>query len=181
MSSAERQRARRREIAAAQGRQVQERLWHLSGEEKRLHYLNRRRQERIRNAAKRGKQYLPHKAHRHDAHVKTWQAWKRKRMEQHDAHVKRYAAVLRAREKYARRYVSKTQLERSRVQNYKERLPDAYVLQLLNMDSACKRDIPRDLIEMKREQLKLRRLSLQLKKAAQNTYGEKHESITQHP
>ena len=102
-------------------------------------------------------------------------------MEQHDAHVKRYAAVLRAREKYARRYVSKTQLERSRVQNYKERLPDAYVLQLLNMDSACKRDIPRDLIEMKREQLKLRRLSLQLKKAAQNTYGEKHESITQHP
>lgn len=129
----------------------------------------------MRVASRQGKEYRPRK---HDAHVKEW---RQKRKAKHDAHVKRYQAVLRDRKKYAHRYATKAQMERSRVQNYRQRLPDPYVVQLLNMGPECQRDIPRDLIEMKREQLTLRRLSLQLKKAAQNTYGEKHESITQHP
>ena len=117
----------------------------------------------------------------HDAHVRLWatipepvEAFR------FDAHVRRYRSVLKSREKYAARWVSAHDQELARVRAYKARLPDAYVLQRLALPSSLRTDVPKELLELKRDQLSMRRLARQLKDAAQNSQKENHEAIEQH-
>lgn len=130
----------------------------------------------------------------HDWHVRTWFALpkderlKRRpaRKQAHsagaqcDAHVTRYRQVMRSREAYAVRYQAKPDAERARVRAYKEKLPDALVIEKLRLPTDWKHEVPKSLIDLKREQLLMRRLSRQLKEAAHHANQEQHESINQH-
>jgi len=99
----------------------------------------------------------------------------------HDAHVKRYAGVLKSRAKAAEKYRTNPQSERDRVSRYKQRLPDAYVIQNLKAAGILLGVITPSLIELKREAMDYARLARHIKSTVKNHLKEQNETITKHP
>lgn len=98
----------------------------------------------------------------------------------HDAHVKRFVGMRRAREAYVRRYVAFPERERARVSKYKEALADFYVAQQLRSMGVPQEAVTAELIEIKREALRFRRLSRQARSLIENQRKEEHETVAEH-
>lgn len=116
----------------------------------------------------------------HDSHVKEYQAYRkaikaaiyRARLALHDAHVKRFKTIARDRARYLVRYKRDPEFEIARQSTRKAALPDSYVAQNLVAMGVNRSAIDEHLINLKREQMTLRRLSGELKKAAKQSLEE---------
>lgn len=98
----------------------------------------------------------------------------------HDAHVMQYFRVMKARQRAATKYKTQPEKEKQRSRKYKSRLPDAYVVQALVLQGVSKEKISPRIVDLKREQMTWRRLSLQLKQAVHKHHKEIYEAITKH-
>jgi len=187
MSTANRQRARRERIAKEQGRTIRPylRRGERSQAEIRENKLERSRLERAMKASASGRPFKGRGTKvKFDAHVKKWIKWMarqlRKYQHDHDEHVRRYQRRIKNRAKFAERYKARGDVERERVKRYKAQLPDAYILEKLALHGFARSDVSPQLIELKRDQLHMRRLARQLKEAAHQVHKEEYESITKH-
>lgn len=110
----------------------------------------------------------------HDAHVRTTVAIRnrllRLSLAKHDAHVKRYLYLQRARQKSYKSYQRDPELIRARQRERKQALVKSYVIQNLKASGFTKQEITPHLVELKREQIQARRISLELKRAVKNHY-----------
>ena len=98
----------------------------------------------------------------------------------HDAHVKCHARVVYSRKRSAEKYERNPDYERERVSNYKKKLPDAYVIQNLKAAGFPVETISPNVINLKREAMLFRRLSLQAKTILKTLWKEQNETINQH-
>lgn len=98
----------------------------------------------------------------------------------HDAHVKRFDFLRRARESYAKRYARSPELERARATAKKRALVDHYVAYQLRQMGISSDAINAELIELKREVIRFRRLSREAWTQICNQRKEDHEAITEH-
>lgn len=181
MSNAEQQRARRRRIAAAAGRTVRPYVRvKQKGDDKRTSLLASKRAYRERVAQAEGRLYMPRKSARFDAHVSEYWKHRKSASKLHDAHVRRFKQRERDRERAAQIYAERPEHERRRASDRKHRLVEGYVIQNLLACGFPKEAITPKIIEIKREQITLRRLAIDLKKAAANMEKD-NESITANP
>lgn len=139
----------------------------------RLSRAEYKRRYRAKRAAREGRErdllrclgYRPQ-----DAHVKEYRAhlvaiyWAKLAL--HDAHVKRYRLVLKDRARALAKYKKSPGAERARQSARKAALADSYVVQCLASMGLPRAAIEPGLVDLKREQMLLRRLSIDLKKAA---------------
>lgn len=120
----------------------------------------------------------------HDAHVKAFAEFKKAQTKErralHDAHVKRYVNVLKEREKFRKRYLCFPDIERGRSRNKRNSLCKSYVVQRLVSQGFKRPEIDIELENLKREQLAMRRLSRELKNAANESMEKENESFTKH-
>lgn len=177
MSSPEQQRSRRRRLAESQGKAVRAYVKGSSEAAARERRLQRKREYRERLAKNERRSLLVRPRRSYDQHVKAYRKWL---SVLHDAHVRRYLAVIKSRQKYALKYSASPEKERERVRNYKSKLPDAFVIEKLGLPKGVCKEILATLIELKREQLMVRRLSRQLKDAARIVNKEHYESLQRH-
>lgn len=98
-----------------------------------------------------------------------------------DAHVRRYKELKYARKKASEYYKKHTAIERQKKSQYKENLPDAYVVYYLKAQGMPDAAITAKVIELKREAMWCRRLQRMLKTAIKDDWKETHETITKHP
>lgn len=98
----------------------------------------------------------------------------------HDAHVRRYAGVMSSRRKSKQRYDRSPEAEGARVSLYKQRLPDAYIIQNLKVMGVPTAVITPEVIGIKRESMQYRRLAKEIKSTLKNLWKAEHEAITKH-
>lgn len=98
----------------------------------------------------------------------------------HDAHVKRFKSVRKARMAYARRYARFADSERSRSSAAKHALVDSYVSYQLRQMGISADAINAELIELKREVIRFRRISREVKNLVCNYRKENHETVEEH-
>jgi hypothetical protein len=148
--------------------------WYVANRESRL-----KRREKYRRAA--GIQPKGDKRKREQREAEKRRALK-KAMEDYwcEAHVIRYLSVLKARAKSAKRYISNPEKERARSRRAKAELRPAYIRQQLFSMGFEAHQITPEIIELKREQLSLRRLSRETEKAASEQMKEANETIAKH-
>ena len=94
-----------------------------------------------------------------------------------DAHIKRFYRLKKLKEDYAKRYNEDPEKERARSRHAKADLKDAYIRQLLFSMGFAREQITPQVIELKREQLALRRLSREAEKAAVKQMENEYEAI----
>lgn len=98
----------------------------------------------------------------------------------HDSHVSRYFRVIRIRARSAAEYASRPDAVKQRAAKRRDSLNDSYVLQNIKAMGILSEAITSELIEMKREAMQFRRLSVQAKTILTNHQKEKHEALTEH-
>ena len=169
MCSPERSREKRRIKAEQEGRVV--RAYTPTGiqapDQKhwRREYKNKQRQEIARRE---GRAFLSKKRHvLHDAHVVEFMS--KMKAPKHDAHVKRYEQLALSRLKSKARYHANPEAKRARGRANKQALVRSYVVYNLTVMGIPKAFITEEIIEIKREQITLRRFSRELKRAATNS------------
>ena len=94
-----------------------------------------------------------------------------------ESHVKRFYYLKNAREKYAKRYIESHEEEKQRSRKSKADLKNAYIRQQLRGMGISNEAMTPELIELKREQLILRRLSREAEQAAVKQMENEHETI----
>jgi len=98
----------------------------------------------------------------------------------HDSHVSKYFRVIKIRAKSAAEYASRPDAVKQRAAKRRNSLNDSYVLQNIKAMGVPSEAITPELIEMKREAMQFRRLSLQAKTILTNHQKEKHETLAKH-
>lgn len=96
-----------------------------------------------------------------DAHVRAWSEWQRLTRVLHDAHVRRYRAVVQARATWHQTKHTEWVVGGRKLRRRSERveLHDRYIVRLLtDGNRTMLPDLPCELIEAKREQVRLQRL-----------------------
>lgn len=174
--ASERARRRRERIAESEGKTVKinRNLRGLSSEARRQLRMAAKREARRLRAMREGREFSPNprKYARCDAHVAAFKEWRRYLKKLHDAHVRRFRAVMKERANKrvtsAAKYQANPEKERARSAQRKKALPDSYVALQLRVAGMPKSVISPAIIQLKREQMSLRRLSLELKQAAAN-------------
>lgn len=186
MSSAEQQLRRRHAAAAAEGRTIRayESTFFsgLCSSDRTAWRREYKRKQRQKAAVKVGRLYIPRKRNRllqPDAHVVLYMLHQ-KETQLHDAHVRRYQRLNKDRDRAADRYRSNPQKDLSRKKAKRVAIHDSYVLiKLQQMGVPCAEATP-EIINLKREQIALRRLARELKTSAKKQLKEHHEGITKH-
>lgn len=128
---------------------------------------NRRQRERV--AAAEGRDIRHRK---HDAHVRARPAPDSAPV-LHDSHVRRYVQMERDRVRTRRAYWSRPEEFRASKRRAKSELRDFYVAYQLREMGVAATEITPEILELKREQILLRRLSRSLKSAARDHMKEK--------
>lgn len=98
----------------------------------------------------------------------------------HDAHVKQFKERERNRARMASLYQLNPGKQRARQRERKQALVDSYVVQNLVASGIPRVEISPYMIELKREQMQLRRLALELKQSAAKTRKEHYETVAKH-
>lgn len=172
MSSLARKREKRRIKAEQEGRAV--RAYMPTGiptADKAQWKRDYKHRQRVALAKDEGRVFRSTKRHvLHDAHVVDFLG--KMKAPKHDAHVKRYAGCLLARQKSKARYDANPQLQRERRRAAQQALVRSYVVYHLTEMGIPRDCITEKIVELKREQITLRRFSRELKRAATNSKKE---------
>ena len=172
MSSLARKREKRRIKAEQEGRAV--RAYMPTGiptADKAQWKRDYKHRQRVALAKDEGRVFRSTKRHvLHDAHVVDFLG--KMKAPKHDAHVKRYAGCLLARQKSKARYDANPQSQRERRRKAQQALVRSYVVYNLTVMGIPRDCITEEIVELKREQITLRRFSRELKRAATNSKKE---------
>ena len=97
-----------------------------------------------------------------------------------ESHVKRYTKIMRNRRKAMERWENNREEEKARARKAIADMKPAYIRQQLKSMGINRNQITPELMEMKREQLSMRRLSREADIAASKQLKEEYEAITKH-
>lgn len=183
MTNAERQKLKRQNKAVLAGREYVPRGPKCkTPEESHKRKLQSKLRYRLKRAKKENREYIPNKVRRVDAHVDAWKSHqsllKLNMKMQCDSHVKKYFQAIRNRAKSLKQYSKHREKILARHHAYKHNLVDGYVVSNLVALGVPIHEISSEVVEIKREQMLLRRLSLELKQSAKKLTKEAYESIT---